>query len=255
MNPNRDEQTLLAGILAHPDADLPRLVYADWLECDANPPRPERAEFIRVSCELALLRVSKPSASHRNGVCCPAEDCPICPLHRREQDLFLAHNREWFGDTSLWLGDERTPAAFPYSPGLMIRRGFVDEIRCPLNWWVGGECHCFTNHPLDNCPTCRGTGRTPAHGPALVRSQPVVRVTVTDKVPMGVHDGSFAWFVRREGPNDADELPEELFALLAGYTRATSDMEFQSRHYPTREAAMQALSDALLALAKQHPAP
>jgi uncharacterized protein (TIGR02996 family) len=41
---------LLAAIRAAPDDDAPRLVYADWLDEHGQP---ERAEFIRVQCELA----------------------------------------------------------------------------------------------------------------------------------------------------------------------------------------------------------
>ena len=39
------ERALLAAIAASPDDDLPRLVYADWLDENG---RPLRAEFIRL---------------------------------------------------------------------------------------------------------------------------------------------------------------------------------------------------------------
>jgi uncharacterized protein (TIGR02996 family) len=42
-----DESALLAAIIAHPDEDTPRLMYADWLE---EHDQPERAEFIRIQC-------------------------------------------------------------------------------------------------------------------------------------------------------------------------------------------------------------
>lgn len=45
-----DETALLAGIWSSPNDDLPRLTYADWLD-EHN--LPDRAEFIRLSCELA----------------------------------------------------------------------------------------------------------------------------------------------------------------------------------------------------------
>ena len=48
MNP--DELALLAGVAAHPDADLPRLVFADWLEERGFE---RRAEFIRLQCDIA----------------------------------------------------------------------------------------------------------------------------------------------------------------------------------------------------------
>ena len=45
-----DAVALLVAIRAAPDDDAPRLVYADWLDEHGQP---ERAEFIRVQCELA----------------------------------------------------------------------------------------------------------------------------------------------------------------------------------------------------------
>lgn len=44
-----DELALLAAIIAAPDDDLPRLVYADWIE---ERGRPERAAFVRVQCRI-----------------------------------------------------------------------------------------------------------------------------------------------------------------------------------------------------------
>jgi uncharacterized protein (TIGR02996 family) len=44
-----DEQALLATILAEPENDAPRLVYADWLDDHGDP---ARAELIRAECEL-----------------------------------------------------------------------------------------------------------------------------------------------------------------------------------------------------------
>jgi uncharacterized protein (TIGR02996 family) len=42
-----DRAAFLAAILDRPDDDLPRLVYADWLDEHGEP---ERAEFIRTQC-------------------------------------------------------------------------------------------------------------------------------------------------------------------------------------------------------------
>jgi uncharacterized protein (TIGR02996 family) len=51
-----DELALLRNINANPDDDLPRLVYADWLD---EHDRPIRAEFIRVQCELAVVEAAR----------------------------------------------------------------------------------------------------------------------------------------------------------------------------------------------------
>ena len=41
-----DFLALMRTVIAHPDAALPRLVLADWLEGDAPTPMPEWAEFV-----------------------------------------------------------------------------------------------------------------------------------------------------------------------------------------------------------------
>ncbi len=55
-----DESALLKSIVAHPDEDTPRLVYADWLDENKPDTVPSpaagpsaRAEFIRIQCRLA----------------------------------------------------------------------------------------------------------------------------------------------------------------------------------------------------------
>jgi uncharacterized protein (TIGR02996 family) len=45
-----EQKALYAAVVASPDDDLPRLVYADWLEEHGDA---DRAEFIRVQCRLA----------------------------------------------------------------------------------------------------------------------------------------------------------------------------------------------------------
>lgn len=51
-----DGDLLLKAIVAEPDEDTPRLIYADWL--DETGTDPARAEFIRVQCRLARGRSS-----------------------------------------------------------------------------------------------------------------------------------------------------------------------------------------------------
>ncbi|MBA4068200.1 MAG: hypothetical protein C0501_31765 [Isosphaera sp.] len=56
-----DEDALLAAILADPDDDTPRLVYADWLDEHG---RHDRAEFIRLQCPTGPA-ADDPSAEDR----------------------------------------------------------------------------------------------------------------------------------------------------------------------------------------------
>lgn len=48
----REDESLLQTVIEHPDDDYPRLCYADWLEEHGQQ---ERAEFIRVQCELESI--------------------------------------------------------------------------------------------------------------------------------------------------------------------------------------------------------
>src|SRR5215203_3911185 len=63
-----DGDALIAAILANPDEDTPRLVYADWLQEHGDE---ERAEFIRLQCghagddEAAEERTAELEDRHR----------------------------------------------------------------------------------------------------------------------------------------------------------------------------------------------
>src|SRR4051812_46356814 len=74
-----DEKALLAAIWEHPHEDTPRLMYADWLQENGQP---ERAEFIRVQCELARLEKGDASARKKD-------------LEKRERKLWRQHRQVW----------------------------------------------------------------------------------------------------------------------------------------------------------------
>ena len=65
------------AITENPEDDSPRLVYADWLDEHGQP---ERAEFIRVQCQLARVATGDPRRSR---------------LEAREQELLSGHVEEW----------------------------------------------------------------------------------------------------------------------------------------------------------------
>jgi uncharacterized protein (TIGR02996 family) len=71
------DEAFLQAIIQNPDDDTPRLVYADWLEKHGQP---DRAAFIRVQCQLALL---------------PEGDPRRPELEAREQRLLAAHQSQW----------------------------------------------------------------------------------------------------------------------------------------------------------------
>ena len=71
----------LHAIHASPADDLPRLVYADWLEENRDA---ARAEFIRVQCELAPIDAIDPQRG---------------ALEDREHDLLNEHEDRWLGNS------------------------------------------------------------------------------------------------------------------------------------------------------------
>jgi uncharacterized protein (TIGR02996 family) len=89
-----DRDALLNAVLAGPDDDLPRLVFADW--CDEHG-EPDRAEFVRVQVRLAVM--DGPPDTTSTGCCdhCGlpvdvgqehAPDCEYDALRRRAAELF-----------------------------------------------------------------------------------------------------------------------------------------------------------------------
>src|SRR5262245_27199497 len=96
------DQPFIQAICDDPAEDAPRLVYADWLE---ETGRPDRAEVIRVQCDLARL---------------PPDDPGRPALRSREQELLQRHGWAWavpFRDYVL-----RTARTPPF------RRGFTDGL-------------------------------------------------------------------------------------------------------------------------------
>jgi uncharacterized protein (TIGR02996 family) len=110
-----DEAALFNAILAEPDNEALRLVYADLMEERGEP----RAEFIRVQCSLAR------KAPGRRGV--PA-------LQQRERELLARHRRYWNGplhrllSTTPLRGQVRSRRAL--IRGWVYRRGFVEGLLC-----------------------------------------------------------------------------------------------------------------------------
>ena len=69
-----DDPAFLQVICGDPDADGPRLLYADYLDEKGDPPSVARAEFIRVQCALAAGRPGRPvvaDSGSASGPCYP----------------------------------------------------------------------------------------------------------------------------------------------------------------------------------------
>jgi uncharacterized protein (TIGR02996 family) len=112
------ENDFLQEILANPDDDGPRLIFADWLEERGDP----RGEFIRVQIALANL---------------PEDDPGRGKLLLRQRKLWKAHEDQWFP-----LADKS------YQYFSEMRRGFLEHIDIPVDEFVTRGQEFFDQIPL-----------------------------------------------------------------------------------------------------------
>lgn len=116
-----EERALLTAIVAHPDEDAPRLIYADWLDEHASTLPPtrrasDRAELIRVQVELSSLTYS------------PKFDKRKCDLEQREDEILAAGRSVFVGELPAEL--RRRGVRFA------LERGFVGGVRCSVSYFA-----------------------------------------------------------------------------------------------------------------------
>lgn len=147
-----------------------------------------------------------------------------------------------------------------------VDRGFVSAVHCKTAAWIGEECEwCggkgghqwylgYGDVDEGACPDCHGTGRNGAHGPTLVRSAPLLRVTFAGKEPYHTFAGWWGWADEAEDDRNIGSpsyLPSCLYDLLP-----ESDVIAPPRGgYNTRQRALDSLSTAALTWARAQPAP
>jgi uncharacterized protein (TIGR02996 family) len=139
-----DRDALLNAVLADPDDDLPRLVFADWLDEHGEP---DRGEFVRVQVEL-----SKWQAEHPDCFDEPLPACSRCrrilALRSRERELFRG---EWDEELGAFASTE--------NPAPVWRRGFVASVAL-------------------------SAADAAAHLDAVLAAHPVIEVTLTTLPPV-----------------------------------------------------------------------
>jgi uncharacterized protein (TIGR02996 family) len=99
-----DHDALFAAVRAAPDDDLPRLVFADWLDETGHPASAARAAYIRLQVE----------AEHH-----PPGSSDRLELTRRAEELRPTFKDEW---------DRVFPPGELADTTVVRRRGFVDEV-------------------------------------------------------------------------------------------------------------------------------
>ena len=106
-----DERALLDAVIAEPDADGPRLVYADWLQQHGDG---ARGELIAVQC--ALARLDHPAEHNR--------------LKARDFELVERHGNTWCA--AVGIGDVRNnwhPSVWAAD----FQRGFIEAVEMPAH--------------------------------------------------------------------------------------------------------------------------
>src|SRR5271166_6206709 len=112
-----DHAAFLEAIVAHPDDDTPRLVYADWLEERGDP----RGAFIRAQCALERLG---------------ADDPRRAALEDEADELLETHQDDWL-------------SPFPgRTDELQFRRGFVELLVVDSESLLSSADKWFRTFPL-----------------------------------------------------------------------------------------------------------
>jgi uncharacterized protein (TIGR02996 family) len=182
-----DAAAFLRAIIAEPADDLPRLVYADWLDEHGEP---ERAEFIRVQCAIPNtdpaeliyhVRKGQMVDDGRGGQAVALEDVtePKLDHLRRRADVL---QRGYSGHWRNYRKDGKAQRLYPTFAN--FRRGFVSEIILPWRDWREDAAALLATFPIRRvnrpreCMACSEGG--PAHGRLVVCPSCRGRGTVDD---------------------------------------------------------------------------
>ena len=144
---------LLAEVLADPEADAPRMVYADWLTQAGDP----RGEFIALQLERDRL-----------GEGAPAQ------LAERKAELLKKHKKAWVGEFACTRIEYGFEGGGDYVRGTPtkchFRRGFVDSVDMQVFDFIRNAPGVFAREPLRRYhPTSGSVTQLFAEGTALER--------------------------------------------------------------------------------------
>jgi uncharacterized protein (TIGR02996 family) len=123
-----EHEAFLRAIFDSPDDDTPRLVYADFLDENGDP---ERAEFIRVQCELARTPYSS--------------DPSQLAIRERERELLVRLHPELEVINWAWKEQQRIAIGrgFVTQPDAIVCPGELDDVRSFREKTVRSRPHWF----------------------------------------------------------------------------------------------------------------
>ena len=216
-----DGEALLAAILANPEEDAPRLVYADWLQENGEA---ERAEFIRKAIaypHCSFLELTGGNPFELLGI-------PEPPMGRvmgrpsGHPAIDAANSRTWMWGESEELGCVIHDLVRDVN--YREHHGFVQAIKLPLAAWELHAAEIWARHP-------------------------VTRVVLTDRKPLPSAGGESAsnWWSDDKNPQlgSPHRLPLDIFQFLEGGLFFKHDWEsLRYRSYESDKLAHDALSHA-----------
>lgn len=215
-------QSIYDAIVQSPEDLQLRLVYADALDEAGDS---ARAEYIRVQCELTSM--GELSTSRGEWVVkefggmtlewsgpSSRDWAKYRDLMQRQEAALRQFGHEWsrpvatacgLGSTDWGYSGGGDPGTLGGGVGWLFNNGFVEEISCFFDFWVGGECRYCNGHggryvPVDpedytkygnsrllgehwhNCYYC-SKGHFTAKGPNIVKSCPIRRIDGLGKTP------------------------------------------------------------------------
>lgn len=226
-----DRECLLHAVLANPDDDLPRLVFADWLNDNGEP---ERAEFIRIQCRLGDSDRLRPLTWREARIMLSAASRPDEYLSNRANELLAR-------DPLMFLGGAAFDVGVKFGMSLGWSRGFVSHVPGRL-------------------------ADLERYLPDIVREHPVATVAVTDRRPSPSQYGSsvvwdnagrppirnFAF-----GPHPDSVIPENIMLEVGRYCELGQDDDGfwhdspYSCWFKDHDSAMSALNQAVLTNARK----
>lgn len=214
----------IAGIIQNPADDLPRLVLADWLDEHGQH---DRAEFIRVQCEIERLK--RECTAHRTL------QRKVTRLKKRERELYDLGAAVVLEESHLRPGDDVSGIQWGFV------RGFVHTVRCRYADWLSGKCETCNGRGrlLDNgnggsdrwpCGVCQAKGTLSGFGADVVRLHPVgyVQITAARVFPSGGNNTYYLgglsvfpskYWRRLENLPDQQAVHKALSAVLIEHAR------------------------------------
>jgi uncharacterized protein (TIGR02996 family) len=124
---------LLAAVLASPDDDAPRLVYADWLEENGDA---DRANFIRAQVRLAHFdwRATQPGVERYSG--------ERNAMMRQADELWGRHKEKWLAELPRYLQGRQV------TNRVQLHRGFVEELSLSPQRLLKVSGRAWASHPI-----------------------------------------------------------------------------------------------------------